>query len=186
MNPSSTSSSLQGYNDKIPKGYKAGQIQQFTPEAMDLYRQLFSHVGPDSYLSKLAQGDEEAFRETEKPALRDFNALQGNLASRFSGMGLGARNSSGFRNTASAQSSNFAQDLQSRRQELSRSALKDLFDMSHTLLNEKPYERNLIKKDHKTPFWKKALGFVSPLGGDIAEGGTENTENFLKALQAFA
>src|SRR5882672_46659 len=82
--------------DSIPKGYKKGTIQQFTPEQMDLFRSLFGHTGQDSFLSKLAGGDEEAFGQVEAPAMRQFQGLQGQLASRFSGMGMGARRSSGF------------------------------------------------------------------------------------------
>ena len=78
------SSNTGGMKDKIPKGYRTGQIQQFTPEMMDLFKQLFSHVGPDSFLSKLASGDEETFNQIERPALKQFAGLQGGLASRFS------------------------------------------------------------------------------------------------------
>ena len=108
-----------------PKGYSFGQIQQFDPQQQQLYSQLFSHLGPESYLSRLAGGDQSQFAEMEEPALRQFNELQGGLASRFSGMGMGARKSSGFQNTSTAAASNFAQDLQSRRQELQRQAISD-------------------------------------------------------------
>ena len=174
MNPSSGQTSKTGkYNDKLPSGYRAGQIQQFTPEAMDLYKQLFSHVGPDSYLSKLAGGDEETFNQIEAPAYRDFSALQGNIASRFSGMGLGGRHSSGFQNQITAAGSNFAQDLQSRRHELSRNALKDLFDMSHTLLNEKPYERFAYEKE-QSPWGPIAGKMFGPVAGYIGDRATGN------------
>lgn len=171
--------------NKLPSGYKARQFQQFTPDQMELFKQMFSHVGPDSYLSKLAGGDEETFQQMEAPALRQFSGLQGGLASRFSGMGMGARNSSGFQNTSNAAASNFAQQLQSNRQGLQRQALQDLMSMSGNLLQQQPYENFLEKKQHKQPFWKKALGMVSPVGGDIAEGGTENTENFFKIFRNF-
>lgn len=178
MNPSSGQTSSTGkYNDKLPSGYRAGQLQQFTPEAMDLYKQLFSHVSPESYLSKLAGGDEATFNQIEAPAYRDFSALQGNIASRFSGLGLGGRHSSGFQNTMTSAGSNFAQDLQSRRQELSRSALKDLFEMSHTLLNEKPYERFAYEKEVSPwgPILGKAFGPVAGFIGDKATGNKRYT-----------
>src|SRR5258708_12578853 len=96
------------FKEKIPSGYKAGTLQQFTPEQLQLFQQLFSHVGPESYLSRLSGGDEELFNQMEEPALRQFSQLQGGLASRFSGMGgLGARKSIGFQNTPTQFASDF-------------------------------------------------------------------------------
>jgi hypothetical protein len=132
--------------NKIPKGYQLGRIQNFTPEMMDLFKRMFSNVGPESYTSRLAQGDESLFEEMEAPAMKQFAGLQGNLASRFSGMGMGARRSSGFQNTANQASSDFAQQLQSRRQELQRGAIKDLHGMSTDLLSQRPYDQFLTKK----------------------------------------
>lgn len=168
--------------EKIPSGYKKGVLQNFDPNQMQLYQQLFQNVAPDSYLSKLAGGDESLFNEIEAPALRQFSGLQGNLASRFSGMGMGGRHSSGFQNTANQAASDFAQDLQSRRQGLMRQAIQDLMGISNDLLGQRPYEQFLTKKTHKQPFWKQLLGIVSPIGGDIAEGDTKNTQNFFKTL----
>jgi hypothetical protein len=141
---------------------------------MQLFQQLFSHVGPESYLSRLAQGDEEAFGETEAPALRQFGALQGNLASRFSGMGgLGARKSSGFQNTANAAASDFAQDLQGKRQGLQQQAIKDLMGLSSNLLGQRPFEQFLTEK--KPSFLQSILGSLGGMagqaGGAAASGG---------------
>lgn len=155
--------------DVIPKGYRAGQIQNFTPEQMQQFSQLFSLLGEDSDLFKMAMGDQSYFDEMEAPAMRQFNELQGGLASRFSGMGMGGRKSSGFQNTSSAAASNFAQDLQSNRQNLSRQALRDLMEMSHSLMNEKPYERILSGKRQKEPgFWQQAASGASQQLGKTA------------------
>ena len=135
--------------DIIPKGYKTGQLQQFTPEQLQLFQQLFSQIGPESYLSRLAGGDEELFSEMEAPALRQFSGELGNIASRFSGMGLGGRHSSGFQNTATSAASNFAQELQAKRQGLQRQAIQDLFGMQESLLNQRPYERLYAQKPPK-------------------------------------
>lgn len=135
-----------GMGNKIPKGYQSGRIQNFTPEQMNLFRSLFSNVSPDSYLSKLAGGDEEAFNEMEAPAMRQFSGLQGNIASRFSGMGMGARKSSGFQNTMNQATSDFAQDLQSRRHGLQSQAIRDLMGMSNQLLGQRPYEEFVTQK----------------------------------------
>jgi len=56
--------------NNIPSGYELGKIQQFTPEQMNLFKTMFGNVGPDSYLGKLAGGDQATFDQMEKPALR--------------------------------------------------------------------------------------------------------------------
>lgn len=161
--------------DIIPKGYTKGQLQQFTPEQMELFQQMFSNLGPDSYLSRLAGGDEETFNQIEAPAMRQFNELQGGLASRFSGgvgggsqAQLGNRRSSGFQNTATAASSNFAQDLASQRQQLQQQAIKDLMGLSNELLNQRPVDRALFQKPQKQE--KKALGGWGSVAGGVLGG----------------
>lgn len=156
-----------GGGNKVPSGYKMGQMQQFTPEQMQLFQSLFGHVGPGSYLSRLASGDQGMFDEMEAPALRQFSGLQGNLASRFSGMGMGSRQSSGFQNTANQASSDFAQDLQSRRQDLQRQAISDLMGMSSNLLGQKPYQQFLYEK--KKPFWQQLLGGLGEGLGSVGK-----------------
>jgi hypothetical protein len=151
MNNSSSS----GMKEKIPSGYKKATIQNFTPEMMDLFQQLFSHLGPDSFLSKIAGGDQSAFAEMEAPALRQFQELQGGMASRFSQGGgagggqraLSSRGSSGFQNTMNQATSDFAQQLQGQRLGLRNQALKDLMSMSGELLNKKPFETSLVEKE---------------------------------------
>ncbi len=151
--------------NKIPSGYKSGQLQQFTPEQMQLFQHLFSQIGPDSYLSKLASGDQSQFEQMEAPALRQFNALQGGLSSRFSGMGMGARRSSGFQNTSNQAASDFAQDLQGKRQQLQQQAIRDLMGMGNSLLNQRPYESFMVEQDRP---WLELLGqFSSGLGKGI-------------------
>lgn len=147
--------------NKIPSGYKMGQMQNYTPEMMQLFQSLFSHLGPDSFLSKLAGGDQSLFEEIEAPAHKQFQGLQGQIASRFSGMGMGGRKGSGFQNAMSQAGSDFAQQLQSNRQGLQRQALMDLMGMSNNLLQQKPYENFLVKKQQK-PSW---LAGAAPLAG---------------------
>lgn len=155
------SSTYGATGNKIPKGYQANQLQQFSPEQMKLFQSLFGHLGQGSYLSRLAGGDQELFGEMEAPAMRQFAGLQGDLASRFSGMGsFGGRKSSGFQNTANQASSDFAQGLQSRRQELQRQAISDLMGMSGNLLQQKPYQQFLSKKPD----------FLSQILGGAGEG----------------
>lgn len=169
------------YGNKGPTGkvagYKVGQIQQFTPEQMDLFRRMFSNIGPDSYLSRLAGGDESLFAEMEAPALRQFSGLQGNIASKFSGMGAGARHSSGFQNTMNQASSDFSQDLQSRRQDLQRQAIRDLMGIGNDLLSQRPYEQFLHEKE---PSWLEKI-----FGGGVFGGGGQNLANIAKLIGMF-
>jgi len=182
MNPSATGINPTTFNtgavntgsmkEKIPSGYKKGSLQQFTPEQMNLFQQMFGQVGPESYLGKLAGGDEETFNQMEAPALRQFSGLQGNLASRFSGMGgLGARKSSGFQNTMNSAASNFAQELQSNRQNLQRQALNDLMGFSNQLLGQRPYENFLIEKQKKQGGFGGAIGAGLGAAGGFFAGG---------------
>jgi len=155
-----------GSGNKIPKGYSEGKMQQFTPEQMQLFQQMFSNLGPDSFLSKLSGGDEGTFDQLEAPALRQFSGIQGNLASRFSGMGTGGRHSSGFQNSATQAGSDFAEQLQSRRMGLQSQALKDLHGLGNQLLGQRPYDQFLSQdQEKKTPFWQKLLGGALPIAG---------------------
>ncbi len=169
--------------NKIPSGHKAGRMQNFTPEMMQLFQQLFGHVGPDSFLSKIASGDEGAFAELEAPAMRQFSGQLGGLASRFSGMGgTGSRQSSGFDLAGTQAASDFSQDLSSKRQGLQRQAIGDLFGMSNMLLSQKPYENFLSEK--KPKFWESIMG---PLGAGFGAGageaaGSAGMEQFMKYL----
>jgi len=147
--------------NKIPKGYQQGQLQNFTPEMMELFQSLFGNLGPDSFLGKLAGGDKETFDQLEAPALQQFQGLQGQLASRFSGMGSGAQKSSGFKNTANQASADFAQQLQSNRLGLQQGALSQLHEMANSLLQQRPYEQFLTEKPESG--WQKLLEGI--LGG---------------------
>ncbi len=177
--------------DKIPKGYKAGAIQQYTPEQLQLLEHTMGFVGPDSYLSKLAGGDEDLFNEMEAPALRQFNQLQGNIASRFSGGGGGqgamsSRRSSGFQNATTSAASNFAQELQSKRQDLMRQAIKDLTGISSELLEKRPFERTITEKPKK--WWEEPLASFTnaaakSAGESLFGGGGGGGEGFQGAAK---
>lgn len=168
----STGSNFSTLREKVPSGYRKGMLQQFTPEQMQLFKQLFSNVEPGSYLSRLAGGDESLFNEMEAPAMRQFSALQGNLASRFSGMGsFGSRRSSGFQNTSNQAASDFAQDLQARRQALQRQAILDLMGLSEDLLQKRPYEQFLVPKQKRQSGLGSILGAgLGGIGGFFAGG----------------
>jgi len=171
-NRGATGTSLvgKGSGDVIPKGYNQGQLQQFTPEQLSLFKQMFGQVGQDSFLSKLAGGDEQTFQDIEAPQHRQFGEYLGNAGSRFAGMGsTGNIKSSGFQNGITAASSGFAQDLASKRQGLQRQAMGDLFNMQNTLLGQRPYEKFVTKEPAKQPsFWEELL--TKSIPGVIQQG----------------
>jgi len=166
-----------GMKENIPSGYRKGTVQQFTPDQMKLLKNSMRHVGPNSFLSRLAGGDESMFAEMEAPALRQFQGLQGQMASRFSQGGggpgaLGARHSSGFQNYANQATSDFAQQLQGQRMELRNQALRDLMSMSNELMGQRPYENFLVKKQQKQGFdWGGLAGGAAGATGGFFLGG---------------
>jgi hypothetical protein len=168
---SSTGSKLRGLDPRMKHISGAHRFQQFTPEQMDLFQQLLGLTGSENFLSKLAGGDEEAFNQMEAPALRQFSGLQGNLASRFSGMGMGARKSSGFTNTANAAASDFAQGLQSQRTGLQRQSLMDLAQISQMLLGQEPY--GLSTRQKQPSFLESLVG-----GGALGSLGSAAINKF--------
>ncbi len=143
---------------------------------MDLFKQMFSQVSPDSFTSQLAGGDEDMFNQLEAPALKQFSGLQGQLASRFSGMGMGGRNSSGFQNASNQATQDFAGQLQSQRLGLQQDAIKNLMGFSDLILGQKPYEQFLSEKPQKQP------GFWHEFGTNMAGGFGKSAGGFLSGL----
>jgi hypothetical protein len=148
-------------DSKDPSGFRSGYLQQYTPEQMQLFQQQFGNVGPDSYLAQLAGGDEEAFAEMEAPAWQNLSRAQGQLGSRYSGMGTGAQKSSGFRNEQGQLGADFAQQLAAKRADYRRQALTDLMGFSNQLLGQRPYERYLVEKGPSSA--EKAMNMWGPL-----------------------
>jgi ABC-type transporter MlaC component len=150
-------------------GHKVFNKQNFSPEQMQLFQRMFEQVSPQSYTSRLASGDQSLFNEMEAPAMNQFNALQGNVASRFSFGGgpgsLSSRNSSGFQNTMTAANQNFSQQLQSQRQALQRQAIQDLMSMSSDILGQRPQEQFLVRPEEKRSFMERLLGGLFPIAG---------------------
>ena len=166
---SSMTGSRGAAGNNIPKGYAAGKIQQFTPEAMNLYRQQFGLIDPQSQIYQQAMGSDQGFAPYENLANRKFQEFSGQNASRFSGMGLGARHGSGFQNLQTQGAQDFASQLAMQRQQLQRQALLDLSGISNTILGQQPEENFLVKKE--LPFWQQlALGAVQGGGQGLASG----------------
>jgi len=154
--------------EKRPHGYQKFAMQQFTPEQMELFSQMFSQVDPESFLSKLASGDKSFFNEMEAPAIKQFGDIEAGLASKFSGMGMGGRQSSGFQNAASSAAQDFAGQLQANRQNLQRQAIMDLMGLSSSLLGQRPMEQGYIGKKTGSSGWGGAIGTgLGLLGGSL-------------------
>jgi hypothetical protein len=160
---------------KGPSGLRGYNTPNYTPEQLQLYQSLFKHVAPDSYLSRLAGGDESAVRDMQAPAWRDFNQAQGQLASRFTGFGgqgsLSARGGSGFKNTVNQQSVDFATQLQAQRHQLQQNAIRELMGLSGDLLGQRPYDSNLYQKQPRQGGFGGLIGgALGGLGGFFAGG----------------
>lgn len=146
-------------------GRNVQRINRYTPQQKELFNQQFGFLGPESYLYKLAQGDPQLMEQMERGALRDFGALQGNTASRFSGMGTGGRHSSGFQLEQGAQARSLQERLQAQRGQMQQQAIKDLMGLSNQLLNQDPYSTFLVEPEQKSEWWQKAISGLSPVAG---------------------
>lgn len=150
-----------GYNQITLPNWNAGQ--------KGLEQSLYPLLGADSWISKLAGGDQSQFAQMEAPALRQFGALQGNMASRFSGMGTGARRSSGFQNSMNSAGQSLAESLQGNRMELQMQALRDLMGMSNALLGQRENTYGFVPKQQKQPpWWQSLLGGAGGIMSGIA------------------
>lgn len=169
--PTLSAGSRGAAGNKIPRGYSAGRLQQFTPEQNTLFQNLFSNVSPGSQLSQQAQGLDQGFAPQEEYAKRQFQEFSGDLGSRFSGLGMGARRGSGFQNQASQGAQDFAMKLAMQRQGLQRQAFQDLMGLSEGLLNQRPNEQFLIRKPPKPPsFGRQLFGALMPVAGAAIGG----------------
>jgi hypothetical protein len=148
--------------EKIPSGYKQYSLNNYTPEQDQLFNQGLDDVGPDSYLYKLAHGDQSAYDEMEAPAMRQFQQFQGQNSARFNSFGHGATKGTDFQNFQNQATSDFAQDLASKRSELRRQAIQDLRGMTQDLLGNRPYEKGLVQKEDQ--------GMLGGYGGVLGAG----------------
>ena len=154
-------------------GYSQITTPTMNQGQMDLMNTLSSGAmsglkgGGLDFLSQMAAGGSpEMWQKLEAPAMRQFGALQGNLASRFSGMGgSGSMKSSGFQNTMSEAGSDLAERLQAQRMSFQQDAIKQLIGLSENLLGQRTFETGLVPK--KKPAWQEFLMSVAP---GVAQG----------------
>lgn len=138
-------------------GYDTRHIQNFTPEQLNLLESLIpanqkGAVAGTDFLSRLASGDENIFKEIEAPAHEKFQEFLGEAGSKFGH--LGATGSSGFQNLISGESSRMAQDLASQRTGLRTKAIESLLSQSKNLIGERPYENVLLPQKQKMDYGK--------------------------------
>jgi hypothetical protein len=153
-------------------GFQNISLPTKSPEQMDLLRRLIGSSLPGmergiGNLSKLAGGGDEAYwNQLEAPAFRQFGQMQGDIASRFSGMGMGAQKGSGFGNEQNSAAMEFAEKLQSNRIGMQQDAISQLLGMSQSLLGTETHENVMIppkQKSNSKGSFGSSLG--SALGG---------------------
>ena len=169
-------SSMSGASSKSLKGsgYQQISVPRMGQQGQDVWQQLYkgSQGGIGSSLqglSDIAGGDQSKFTALEAPAQRQLQELQGGISSRFSGMGSGARHSSGHQNTQSGAAVDLAERLQGQRLGLQQNAWKQLLGI-HSDLMANPTHESFLMKD-KEPAWQKWAGASLPwLGGAAGAG----------------
>jgi hypothetical protein len=171
------STSLMGATPTVSKlkgtGYNAISVPT-DPRTSQLWEQIAGAINPGlkgggDFLSKLAAGGDEGFwNQLEAPALRQFGELQGNIASRFSGMGTGARRSSGFQNALGGAGADLAERLQSNRLGLQNQAIQQLFSMGQHLLGTPLSQTGFAPR--QKPMWQELLMALAPGVGQALGG----------------
>ena len=153
-------------------GYNQISLPTKNSDQMEIFRRLMggSSEGVDSSLSQISKlaggGSPELWQQLEAPAMRQFGELQGNIASRFSGMGTGARRSSGFQNATTSAASELAERLQGQRLGLQQNAQSQLLDLYQNLLGHNMQENMLIPK--KKSGWQTFFEGLGQIGGNAA------------------
>lgn len=168
MSGMSTSAGLKG------SGYQQLSVPKMSQQGQDIWQKLYSGsqggVGSSLQgLSDIAGGDQSKFAELEAPAQRQLQEMQGGIASRFSGMGSGARRSSGHQNTQTGAAVDLAERLQGQRLGLQQNAWKQLLGIHSDLMANPTHESFLMKE--KQPAWQKWLGASLPWIGGAAGAG---------------
>lgn len=156
------------YNFKTPKGYSSYSQQTMDPQALQFRNQLMGAVQPGAikgadFLSRMAGGDQSMFEEMEAPAWNDYEQGMGAMGTRFSNMGMGAQNSSGFKQAMGGMAGQFAQNLHSQRMSFQQQAIKDLMGMSGELMGMKTMDSGLVKKPPSG--WEQFLSMISGMSG---------------------
>jgi hypothetical protein len=78
---------------------------------------------------------------------------------------MGARHSSGFKNTMNQAGADFAEALQGNRLGLQSNAIQQMMQMAQMLLGQRPYEQFLFDKKKKNSWLGGALPFIGAAAG---------------------
>lgn len=158
-------SSMVGATGSLTPLKKTGyqQVSTLSPDKASLFGQGAQGLqqGFPQILQKLMQmaqgGDEATWSKLEAPAMRQFGALQGNIASRFSGMGSGGRRSSGFQHAVGGAGADLAERLQANRLGLQNQATESLMGLYKSLMGTE--DTALVPKAKK--WWEELLPAVT-------------------------
>jgi hypothetical protein len=154
-------------------GYDIFSTGKYTPDINRQAQELYGRTVPGvqkgiDFQSGLAGGDQSAFDELEAPAMRQFLGTQGQLASRFSGKGTGARRSSGFGLETSGAAQTLAESMKSKRLDIRNQAIESLYGMSNQLLGRNEQDR--FAMEQKPKGWQKWAGALAPVAGAAIGG----------------
>lgn len=162
--------------DNVPKGFRAGEVQQFDKQQTGLYNQRSNDIGPSSYLNRLASGDESAYSEMENPAYQQFQDQINGLGSRFGGFDQG-----GGRNVSQG-ANDFGMRIRSQRMNMRNQALHSLFSYSQSLLGQRSKDRFLYEKQPKKG--NNLTGYIGAGAGAIGGGYLGGPEGAIQGANA--
>lgn len=152
-------------------GYNQIKLPTKSPEQMDIFSQLSSGSGGNiqSILKQLQGlsdgGDEDYWSQLEAPALRQFDKRQGDIASRFSGMGMGGRRSGAFQTAVGNENTDLQERLSAQRLGIQGNARNQLMELYRSLLGENLSDSGLTPKPQS---FLKQLGIG--LSGGVGQG----------------
>lgn len=163
-----------------PAGHQLVQTPNFTPQMMDMFKSLLGALqggggleGGMDFLSKMAMGDEDLFKQVEAPARSKFQEFLGQAGTRFSGMGMGAQDSSAYQNVLSGGAQQLGEQLGSQRLGLQQGAIDQLLALSQQLLGQRPYETQYLKEspgfDYGGLAGKGLEQFLGPIAGGLGK-----------------
>lgn len=162
-------------------------LPSMSAQKSSLYNDTLKRIQPgfgdsiDQLSSLAGGGTQKQWDQLEAPALRQFGALQGDLASRFSQ--AGGRHSSGFQNTMSEAGAGLSEQLQSQRMKYQQDAQDRLMSLFQSLMGQDEFNQFLTKQKQKKNRFGGALsgagqgaiagsslGWPGAVGGAIAGG----------------
>lgn len=150
-------------------GHKYAQLPTMSPEQLNFFQALLSQAQPGTsqgidFLSKLSGGDQSQFEQLESPYYSALDRAGAQLGSRFSGLGMGGQQSSGFQNALAGQAKDLSELLGSQRMQLQQNAIRELLGLSQSLLGTPTFQNFLTPPKQKSP------GFLDCLGMGIGRG----------------